>query len=152
MVRLEVVSVGIVQGSSDVVLVFRAPHTGQLLVMGIGPFEGRAIAMGMERMEVPRPMTHDLLLKTLEALQVKVQQVLIRDFQDGTFYASLFLEQKDGTVIEVDSRPSDAVALAVRAGAPVYCDPVVMALHGVQPDTDDGEDGSEDDADDRPVH
>lgn len=151
MVRLEVVSVGIVQGSSDVVLVFRAPHTGQLLVMGIGPFEGRAIAMGIERTEVPRPMTHDLLLKVLESLDAKVQQVLIRDFQDGTFYASLFLEQKDGTVVEVDSRPSDAVALAVRAGAPVFCDPVVMALHAVQPDAEEDEE-EEDGEDDTPIH
>ncbi|MCG0239193.1 MAG: bifunctional nuclease family protein [Firmicutes bacterium] len=134
MVRLEVLSVGIVQDSTDVVLILRAPHTGQLLVMAIGPFEGRAIAMGMEGAQAPRPLTHDLLAETIRALGASVQKVVIRDFQDGAFLATLYLEDRDGRVIELDSRPSDAVALAVRSGAPVFCDPMVMALHGVNPD------------------
>lgn len=134
MVRLEVLSVGIVQDSTAVVLIFRAPHSGQLLVMGIGPFEGRAIAMGMEGAQAVRPLTHDLMAETVRRLGASVQKVIIRDFQEGAFLATLVLENKDGSVVEVDSRPSDAVALAVRAGAPVYCDPVVMALHGVDPE------------------
>lgn len=152
MVRLEVVSVGIVQNSADVVLVLRSEHTGQLLVMGIGPFEGRAIAMGMEKIEVPRPMTHDLLATTIRSLGARVQKVYIRDFQDGTFYATLFLELPDGSVAEVDCRPSDGVAVAVRTDAPVYCDPVVMALHGMRPgeEAEEEEDGG-DDAD-APIH
>lgn len=154
MVRLELVSVGILQNASDVVLVLRAPHTGQLLIMGIGPFEGRAIAMGLEKVEVPRPMTHDLLLSTIHHLGAKVQQVLIRDVQENTFFATLYLERGDGSVMEVDSRPSDAVACAVRAGAPIFADPVVMALAGVRPDEDSegAVDDDEDDVDPPQVH
>lgn len=157
MVRLELVSVGILQNASDVVLVLRAPHTGQLLIMAIGPFEGRAIAMGMEKVDVPRPMTHDLLLSTIQNLGARVQRVLIRDVQDSTFFATMYLEQQDGVVLEVDSRPSDAVACAVRAGAPIFADPVVMALAGVRPNDDgeeeaeDGEDG-EDDSESTQIH
>lgn len=156
MVRLDVVSVGIVQGSSEVVLVLRAAHTGQLLVMGIGPFEGRAIAWGMEKVETGRPMTHDLLASVIETLGARVQHLLIRDFHDGVFLASLFLEKPDGSVVEVDCRPSDGVALAVRVGAPVYCDPMVMAVHGIVPQDDgseeeDGEDEA-DDGDDAHIH
>lgn len=154
MVRLDVVSVGIVQNSADVVLVLRSEHTGQLLVMTIGPFEGRAIAMGMEKIEVPRPMTHDLLSITVRSLGAKVQKVYIRDFQDGTFFATLFLELPDGSVTEVDCRPSDGVALAVRTEAPVYCDPVVMALHGMRPEEpdEDEDDGDEDEEDNDDAH
>lgn len=157
MVRLDVVSVGIVQNSSDVVLVLRSEHTGQLLVMAIGPFEGRAIAMGMEKMEAPRPLTHDLMAGLVKSLGAKVQKVFIRDFQEGTFFATLFLELPAGGTLEVDCRPSDAVALAVRTEAPVYCDPVVMALHGVRPEeTEEGEeDGGEDEeegGDDAHIH
>lgn len=154
MVRLDVVSVGVVQNSSEVVLVLRSEHTGQLLVMAIGPFEGRAIAMGMEKMEAPRPMTHDLLANLVRSVGARVQKLYIRDFQDKTFYATLFLEMQDGTVVEVDCRPSDGVALAVRTGAPVYCDPVVMALHGLRPEETDDEDGEpdEEDGDDAHIH
>lgn len=159
MVPLELASVGIVQGSSEVVMILRAPHTGQLLVMAIGPFEGQAIARGVEHLEMPRPMTHDLMVTALQQLGAKVQKVLIRDVQDKTFFATLFIQNGEGDIIEVDSRPSDAVACAVRSGAPIFADPVVMALASIRPDDEseddedeEGEVEAEADDEDGPVH
>ncbi|MFQ5903797.1 MAG: bifunctional nuclease family protein, partial [Candidatus Binatia bacterium] len=82
-------------------------------------FEARAIAMEMEHVPTPRPMTHDLIRNMLEGLKAKVKKVTITDLTNGTFYAAIsFLIQ--GSDISVDSRPSDAIALAVRVNSPVY--------------------------------
>ena len=96
------------------------------LPIWIGVFEAASIAMELQNVQPPRPMTHDLLKNTIEALGGKLRRIIINDIKDGTFYALIEAETKEGKVINLDSRPSDAIALAVRAHAPVFVSEVVM--------------------------
>jgi len=94
--------------------------TGQkALPIWIGVFEAEAISRGIEDVVTLRPMTHDLLKQILDTLQVTLKRVVINDIKDNTFYANLYLIV-DGKEMVVDSRPSDAIALAVREKAPIF--------------------------------
>lgn len=91
------------------------------LPIWIGVAEATAIFIQLNEQTLPRPMTHDLLKNIIEALNAKVSKVLINDIEQSTFFARLFLDTGDGTErIEIDSRPSDAIALALRVGAPIF--------------------------------
>ena len=92
----------------------------------IGTFEAQAIALELENIKPPRPMTHDLLKSAIEQFNAKVSKITINDVKEGTFYASIEIETKDGKKITIDSRPSDAIALAVRTGTPIFVAEVVM--------------------------
>ena len=85
----------------------------------IGPFEAQAIVMKMEDVSVPRPMTHDLIKNILEGIQATVSRIVINDIEDKTFFAVILLSI-DGNEVSIDSRPSDAIALALRVDAPIY--------------------------------
>lgn len=85
----------------------------------IGPAEAQSTAMYLKGMETPRPLTHDLFIETLDALNVNLDKVVIYKAEEGIFYSNLYLDQ-DGETIEMDARTSDAVALAVRADCPIY--------------------------------
>jgi len=104
-------------GQYKVVLQDKA--TSRILSIWVGQFEGNAIALGLEEAWTPRPMTHDLAINILAALKASVQRVVITDLKDNTFYAVIvFLAHEEEVV--VDSRPSDALALAVRVKCPVF--------------------------------
>jgi bifunctional DNase/RNase len=92
----------------------------RVLPIWIGPMEGNAIAIGMEKVSTPRPMTHDLMKNLLDEFEVEVKKVIVTELKDDTFYAVIHLSV-DGKELEIDSRPSDAIALAVRVEAPIYC-------------------------------
>ncbi len=96
----------------------------------IGSFEAQAIAVAIEGMEGPRPMTHDLFKSTLETIGVELREVIINNLQEGIFYARLVLD-RDGEIIEVDSRTSDALALAMRFECPVYTYEFILETAGV---------------------
>ena len=100
----------------------------------IGAFEAQSIALEMEGIKPPRPLTHDLLKNVMESLGASLHDVYISELKDGTFYAKLNLDSQ-----EVDSRPSDAIALAVRYGAPIYVADKVMDEAGFVPDNEDAE-------------
>ena len=121
MVELKVASVGIVQGTNGTVVILREVSGPRVLVIGIGPLEASAIAMELEGIKPPRPMTHDLLCNMIERFGARVRRVVITDLREETFYATLDLESDRGAV-EVDSRPSDAMALAC-APRPRYSAP-----------------------------
>jgi bifunctional DNase/RNase len=89
------------------------------LPIWIGANEANAIAMEMERITTPRPMTHDLIRNILEGLKAKVARIVVNDLRDNTFYAVIFLTV-NGTEVAIDSRPSDAIALALRVKAPIF--------------------------------
>jgi hypothetical protein len=89
------------------------------LPIWVGIFEANAIALEIENVPTPRPMTHDLIKNILEGLQAKVLRVVVNDLKDNTFYALIFLSV-NGNEIAIDSRPSDAIALALRVDAPIY--------------------------------
>ncbi len=90
-----------------------------VLPIWVGVYEANAIAMEIEKMTTPRPMTHDLLKNLLIGLDTRVHKVVVSDLKDETFYAVIWLE-RDGRVISIDSRPSDALALALRMDCPIY--------------------------------
>ncbi len=109
----------------------------------IGGFEAQAIAVAMERMNPNRPLTHDLFKNTLETFDIELQEVVINNLLDGIFYARLVC-LKDGKLIEIDSRTSDALALAVRFECPIYTYEFILDAAGViLEDTDEEEEGVE---------
>jgi bifunctional DNase/RNase len=97
-----------------------------VLPIWVGIFEANAIAMQLEAVVSPRPMTHDLLKNVIEGLQAQVEQVVITDLKDNTFFAAIHLV-RDGERFTIDARPSDAMALALRAAAPILVDHQVLA-------------------------
>jgi bifunctional DNase/RNase len=104
----------------------------RVLPIVIGPYEAQAIIFGLEKdIATERPLTHDLFYNTLTGLGYKLKKIVIVDLQRGIFFAETVWE-KDGEEFRFDSRPSDAVALAVRAGAPIYATEKVMDSAGVQ--------------------
>lgn len=92
----------------------------------IGAFEAQAIAMALEKMELQRPMTHDLMINTLEGLAATLKEVHVTHVHEGIFYAQLLLHPLSGEPLEVDARPSDAIALAIRSGCPILASEQVM--------------------------
>lgn len=96
----------------------------------IGAFEAQAIALELEKIQPPRPMTHDLLRDTFDSLEVDVREVVIDELREGTFFAKIRY-QHNGTEEQLDSRPSDAVALAVRVDVPIYVAPMVLEEAGI---------------------
>jgi bifunctional DNase/RNase len=103
----------------------------------IGAFEAQAIALELEKIQPPRPMTHDLLRDTFEELDVEVTEVVIDELREGTFFAKIRYRH-DGEEHQLDSRPSDAVALAVRVDAPIYVAPMVLDEAGIVAEDESG--------------
>ena len=141
MVEVVIHSLGVEQSTSQPVIVLRATKDDRMLPIWIGEPEARAILMNFEEVPAPRPMTHDLLHNTIHALGFRVQRVEITDLQETTFFANIVLF--DGTnTVELDARPSDSIALAVRAECPIFVDDEVMetASREMLPDDDFGTD------------
>ncbi len=91
----------------------------------MGVYEANAIALEIEKVQTPRPMTHDLLKNVLLGLEVRVQKVVVNDLKDDTFYALIWVE-RDGQMMTIDSRPSDALALALRVDCPIFVEDEVL--------------------------
>jgi bifunctional DNase/RNase len=102
------------------VVLLREEGSALYLPIWIGVFEANAIAMALEGVTLRRPMTHDLMHSLLESLGAALERVEIHSLVEGTFLARLRLRTKSGEAVEVDTRPSDAMALALRANAPIY--------------------------------
>jgi hypothetical protein len=102
----------------------------------IGAFEAQAIALELEKIQPPRPMTHDLLRDTFEAVDIDVFEVVIDELREGTFFAKVRY-RLNGEEEQLDSRPSDAVALAVRVDAPIFVSPDVLDEAGIAADEED---------------
>ena len=96
------------------------------LPIWIGVFEAAAIAMELQGVKPPRPMTHDLLRNSIENLGGKIHRVIINDIKEVTFFALIEIQSKEGKILNLDARPSDAIAVAVRSHAPVFVSEVVM--------------------------
>jgi uncharacterized protein len=101
------------------IVVLQEASSDTLLPIWVGIFEANAIALQIEKVDTPRPMTHDLMKGLLNHLDVKVTKIVVTELKDNTFYALIFLET-GGKVITVDSRPSDAIALALRTDSPIF--------------------------------
>lgn len=120
------------------ILVLRHEGDHRVLPIWIGPGEAHAIAMRLEGVEAPRPMTHDLLLELVSRLGASVEKVLVCDLKENTYFAQIVLKSGEGECV-LDARPSDAVALAVRAGAPILVWEDIFDQAGRGEDARDGE-------------
>lgn len=110
----------------------------------IGTFEAQAIALELEHIKPPRPMTHDLMRNIIQSFDTHVKEVYINDLKEGTFYAKVIYEH-DGEDIEQDSRPSDAIAIAIRFNSPIYVHHEILEEAGILSDQE-GEEGEEEEA------
>jgi len=112
------------------VVFLKTVNDHRTLPIFIGAAEAQAIAFVLEKIQPPRPLTHDLIKNLMDNLECRIKRIEINDLQNNTFYAKLFLEW-NGTEIALDSRPSDAIALAMRFSAPIYVADEVMDTAGV---------------------
>lgn len=101
------------------IVVLQDINSDTLLPIWVGIFEANAIALQIEKIDTPRPMTHDLIKGVLNQLNAKVTKIVVTELKDNTFYALIFLSAA-GKVITIDSRPSDAIALALRTDSPIF--------------------------------
>jgi bifunctional DNase/RNase len=108
------------------IIILKDVDERKALPIWVGIFEANAIALELEKVTTPRPMTHDLLKSVLDGLGVTVRQVIVNDLKDNTFFAVIELNS-NGAVINIDSRPSDAIALALRVNAPIFVAENVVA-------------------------
>jgi bifunctional DNase/RNase len=133
MIKVTIDSVRASLLSQHRVVVLKEEGMERYLAIWIGPYEADAITIKLQGVEIARPLTHDLLEQSIGRLGAQVSHVLVNDLHDDTFYARVVMD-RDGERIELDSRPSDAIALAVRVQAPIFVAESVMERAGVTPD------------------
>ena len=119
------------------VVILKEKEADRYLPIWIGPSEADAIAVKLQDVSVPRPLTHDLLQSIIVDLGAMVSSIVVSELTDDTFYAKIILET-NGRKVEIDSRPSDALALAVRVKAPIYVEETVLDKAGVILDKETG--------------
>jgi uncharacterized protein len=107
------------------IVILRDKEGQRVLPIWVGIFEANAIALQIENISTPRPMTHDLLRNVIQDLKASVQKVVVCDLQENTFYALIYL-LLDGDTVAIDARPSDAIALALRTRAPIFVEDTVL--------------------------
>ena len=154
LVEMQIESVRVHMLSNRHVVILKDNEGDRYLPIWIGAWEASAIAMRLQGLAAERPLTHDLFAAALDRLGVRVERVVISELSDETYHARIHLE-RDGVQVEVDARPSDALALAVRAEVSIYAadDVLAQAALAADPDEEVGEDDGDEDAEsegDRP--
>jgi bifunctional DNase/RNase len=131
-IRLSLIGVRVEVPTNQPIVLLREEAGDRFLPIFIGSPEATAIVYALQGMETPRPMTHDLFKTVLDGLEIKLERVEITELHDGTFYAEIELD-REGTKSRISSRPSDAIALAVRYGGtiPIFADEAVLEEAGV---------------------
>jgi bifunctional DNase/RNase len=119
------------------VVILKEKTSDRYLPIWIGPAEADAIAVKLQGVSVPRPLTHDLLNSVIDTLGASVNSIIVNDLKNDTFFAKVIL-QVDSKQVEVDSRPSDALALAVRTGVPIFAEESVLEKAGIMLDGETG--------------
>ena len=107
------------------IVILRDKDGQKVLPIWVGIFEANAIALQIENISTPRPMTHDLLRNVIQDLKASVQKIVVCDLQENTFYALIYLSL-NGDTVAIDARPSDAIALALRTRAPIFVEDTVL--------------------------
>jgi bifunctional DNase/RNase len=148
LVEMVIESVRVHMLSNRHVVILKDPEGDRYLPIWIGAWEASAIAMRLQGLAAERPLTHDLFAAALDRLGVRVERVVINELTDETYHARIHLE-RDGVQVEVDARPSDALALAVRAEVPIFAADEVLAQAALAADPDeeaaaDDEEGEDD--------
>lgn len=143
MIEVHIDSIRVSLMSQLRVVILKDNKTGRYLPIFIGPFEAEAIAVKLQKVDVERPLTHDLLKSVITELGGHVRHIVVNDLRNDTFFARIVVE-RDGHTQEIDSRPSDAIALAVRLDVPIYVEESVMDRAAIFPDEDvDSEEAAE---------
>ncbi|MBI2958538.1 MAG: bifunctional nuclease family protein [Chloroflexi bacterium] len=137
MIEMTIDSIRVSMMNYQRVVILKESAAERYLPIWIGPAEADAIAVQLQGVNVPRPLTHDLLQSIIGQLGARVDHIVVNDLRNDTFFARITLVV-DSTNLEVDSRPSDAIALAVRAKAPIYADESVLDKAGIFLDTKTG--------------
>jgi len=135
LIELSIESIRVSLMNYQRVVILREKSSDRYLCIWIGPAEADAIAVQLQEVAVARPLTHDLLRQVIDQLGAQVSHILVNDLANDTFYAKIVLDV-NGNSMEVDSRPSDAIALAVRAKVPIFADESVLDRAGVLLDKD----------------
>ncbi len=135
MIEVVIDSIRVSLMSQHRIVVLRDTNSDRYLPIWIGPYEADAITVELQEVPPPRPLTHDLLRNVIRELGASVVHILISELRNDIYYARVVVEQ-DGKQLEIDSRSSDAIALAVRAKAPIFVSQQVMDKAGIEPDED----------------
>src|SRR5258705_12037327 len=128
--------------SGTPIIILKDVQSDTMLPIWVGAYEANAIALEIEKIAPPRPMTHDLLRNLITELGVQVERVVVTSLRDNTFFAVIEMRNSEGDRMVLDSRPSDAIALALRADCPIYVDTeVIKASRNTLPaeDSEEGE-------------
>lgn len=137
MIEMTVDSIRVSLMNYQRVVILKEKTAERYLPIWIGPSEADAIAVKLQGVSVPRPLTHDLLISVIDALGATINSIVVSDLKNDTFYAKILLSV-DGEQMEVDSRPSDALALAVRADAPIFAEEAILDKAGILLDRETG--------------
>lgn len=140
MIQVQVEKITFYPPSKGYAVLLKEATGERYLPIIVGSFEAQSIALALEEVQMPRPMTHDLFCNIIEELDVEINEVVISELLEGTFFSRISLEGQMGTR-DIDARPSDAIALALRVGAPIYVSESVMEDASVKevPEKEEGE-------------
>jgi hypothetical protein len=141
MVEVEIDSIRVSLMSQHRVVVLKESDTERFLPIWIGPFEADAITIQLQNVQVARPLTHDLLKSLIDKMGAKISHIMVSELKNDTFFARIVMDVK-GESVEIDARPSDAIALAVRVSVPLFVADNVMDMASIIPEIsmDDEED------------
>ncbi len=135
MIGIVIDSVRVSLTSTQRIVILREADGDRYLPIWIGPYETESISIALQEIEISRPQTHDLIKNILTALDARLTQVMITNLKDDVFFGKLVIEN-DKKTIEIDSRPSDALAIAVRYNVPIYVDMQIMETAGIYAEKD----------------
>src|SRR5574344_137208 len=135
MIEMRVMGIALDTRTGSPIVVLHDMENRRALPIWIGSAEASAIIRKIENLKVARPMTHDLIINIIEKAGYKLDRIEINDVEKETYYATLFLIDSEGKTLEIDSRPSDAIALAIRVDAPMFVTANVLANGSISTDT-----------------
>ena len=143
MIEMKVMGIAIDTASGSPIIVLNDKENRKALPIWIGSAEASAIIRKIENIKVVRPMTHDLIIDVIEKTGYQVDRVEINDVEKDTYFSTIFLVNDDGKVVTIDSRPSDAIAIAIRVDAPIFVSAKVLADGSVSCDSSKDEEESQ---------
>ena len=131
LIKMSLEGVRIELPSQKPIILLKEEEGNRYLPIWIGPFEASAIALEMSHIRTPRPMTHDLIINIIRNLKIKIDNIEISDLKDNTFYAIINIVNQENRLIRIDSRPSDAIATAVRSKCDIFVEEKVLDSGGL---------------------
>ena len=135
MIEMKVMGIALDTRTGSPIVVLHDKENRRALPIWIGSAEASSIIRKIENLSVSRPMTHDLIINIVEKTGHKITKVEINDVEKETYFATIYMENENGNITEIDSRPSDAIAVAIRIGAPIYVNAKVLSNGSVSIDS-----------------